>query len=72
MANNGTNDNSLDLIWGVDPIAAELGLKRRPTYNLLEKGRLPATKVGGKWCASRKGLRAFFSVLVAGEIGRAA
>ena len=66
----GTNDDGLDLIWGVEPIAAELGLARRPTYNLLERGRIPAQKIGGKWCASRKGLRAFFSVLVAGEIDK--
>ncbi len=67
-----TNDDGLGLLWGVAPIAAELGLTRRATYSLLERGRLPAAKIGGRWCASRKGLRAFFGVLVAGEIDKPA
>ena len=64
----GRSDKHLDLIWGVDPIAAEVGLTRRQTYHMLENGRLPAKKVGGRWCASRKGLRAFFSGVVEGEL----
>ena len=30
--------------------------------------RLPARKVGGRWCASRAGLQKFFADLVAGEV----
>jgi len=58
----------LDLLWGVDAIAAELNLTRRQTYHQLESGRLPARKQSGKWCASRAGLRKFFADLIAGEV----
>jgi hypothetical protein len=60
--------DGLDLIWGVDAIAAELNLTRCQTYHQLETGRLPARKHAGKWCASRRGLLKFFESLVAGEV----
>jgi hypothetical protein len=61
----------LDLLWGVDAIAAEINQTRRQTYHLLETDRLPARKVGAKWCASRKGLREFFKRVVSGELAGA-
>jgi hypothetical protein len=57
----------LDLLWGAAPIAKALGLNRRQTYYLLESGVVDgARKVGGRWCASRSGLRRGFDSLLAG------
>jgi hypothetical protein len=47
-----------DLIWGAKAIAAELNQSERQTFHLLERGLLPAGKVGEKWVGSRKTLRA--------------
>jgi hypothetical protein len=57
-----------DLLWGVDAIANELSLTRRQTYHQLEAGHLPARKQGGKWVASRIGLRRYFASILAGEV----
>lgn len=61
------NDTDLaaDLIWGAKPIANEIGRSERSTYYLLETGRLPAKIIGGKWCASRSGLREHFRAILA-------
>lgn len=50
----------LDLIWGAKSIAQEIGKTERATYFILEKGQIPARKVGGQWVASRCQLREFF------------
>jgi hypothetical protein len=57
-----------DLIWGVAGIGREIGRNARQTFHLLENGRLPAKKVGGRWCASRAGLQKFFADLLAGKV----
>ena len=62
------NALSNDLIWGVAGIATEINRNARQTFHLLENGRLPARKVGGRWCASRAGLRVFFASLISGEV----
>jgi hypothetical protein len=59
MSNNDTSD----LLWGVDAIAAEINRSPRQTYHMLAKGALPARKVGNRWVASRAKLRAY----IAGE-----
>ena len=69
---NEEAEHRLDLVWGVDAIAAEINQSRRQTYHLLETGRLPAQKVGAKWCASRKGLREFFKRAIRGQLAEAA
>jgi excisionase family DNA binding protein len=51
---------SLDLIWGAEAIATELGCDRRRAFYLCEKGEIPAKKVGGKWVVRRDELHAFF------------
>jgi len=61
-------DDELDLVWGVRAIGAEINRNERQTYQLIEAKRLPAIKVGGKWCASRKGLREYFKRAVRGEL----
>jgi len=63
-------DTKLDLLWGVDAIATEINQSRRKTYHLLETGRLPARKVGARWCASRSGLREFFRPIMTGELAQ--
>jgi hypothetical protein len=45
-----------DIVWGTNAIAAVIGRNQRQTFWMLEKGHLPARKVGGKWVASRKKL----------------
>ncbi len=50
----------LGIIWGVAAIAQVIGRTRRQTYHALEKGALPAQKVAGRWCASRKKLEQLF------------
>lgn len=50
-----------DLAWGVEEIAAAIGRPERATYHLLSKGELPARKVGGRWVASKRRLLAFLS-----------
>ncbi len=60
-----------DLVWGVQAIAREIGRNPRQTFHLLENGKLPAGKVGGRWCASRAGLRQFFAGILAREVEEA-
>lgn len=50
----------MDLIWGGEEIAKVIGRTPRITFSLLEKGELPAKKVGGRWVAERSKLIAFF------------
>jgi hypothetical protein len=57
---------SLDLIWGVSAISKAIGRTERQTFYLLEMGKLPATKLGERWVASRGGLHKFFSSLLEG------
>ena len=50
----------LDLIWGADAIAEVIGRSRRITYDMLDKGHLPAKQVGNRWVAERGKLVNFF------------
>jgi hypothetical protein len=50
-----------DLLWGTKAISDEIARSPRQTHYLLENSRLPARKIGGRWCASRAALRAFFA-----------
>jgi hypothetical protein len=52
---------SHDLVWGVVAIAQEINRNSRQTYHLLESRRLPAKKVGNRWCSSKTALRRFFA-----------
>ena len=47
-----------DLIWEVPGIAKVIRRTNAATYHLLNKGELPAKKIGGKWVASRRRLLA--------------
>jgi hypothetical protein len=57
-----------DLLWGVKAISDEINRSERQTFHLLENGHLPAKKKGGRWCASRAGLRRHFAELLSGEM----
>lgn len=52
---------ALDLIWGATDIAKLIGRSARATFDMLEKGELPAKKVNGRWVASRQKLAEFFT-----------
>jgi hypothetical protein len=47
-----------DLIWGATAIAKVIGRSERATFHLLENQLLPAKRIGGRWCASRRRLLA--------------
>jgi hypothetical protein len=56
---SATNDDQTsDVVWGAAAIAAVIRKKERQAFYLLEKGLLPARKLGGQWVASRKKLLA--------------
>ena len=47
-----------DLIWEASQIAQVINRTKRQTVYLLEKGQIPARKIGGRWVASRSRLQA--------------
>ncbi len=47
-----------DVIWEAAQIAKVINRTKRQTVYLLEKGQIPARKVGGRWVASRSRLQA--------------
>jgi hypothetical protein len=44
-----SNEKRLRGVWGAEPIAAKTGVSLRKAYYLLEKGLIPARKVGSSW-----------------------
>lgn len=46
-------------LWGAKLIAAAIGKSVRQTFFLLEKGYIPARKVGAQWVADRQVLADF-------------
>ncbi|ARM14191.1 MULTISPECIES: hypothetical protein [Rhizobium] len=52
--------SDLSLIWEVEEIAKLISRTPRQTFHMLNKGELPAKKVGGRWVAERTKLIAFF------------
>jgi hypothetical protein len=52
------DDQASDVIWGADAIAKVIGRSARATFYMLGNGTLPAKRVGGRWCASRRKLLA--------------
>jgi hypothetical protein len=47
-----------DPVWGAAAIGRVIGRNQRLTFSLLERGLLPARKVGGRWVASKRKLLA--------------
>lgn len=54
------NAEALDLLWGAEEIAKVIGRSGRATFDMLDKGQLPAKKVNGRWVIPRSKLIAFF------------
>ena len=42
-----------DVLWGTAAIGAHIGRTERQTYHLLECGKLPGKKIGGKWTSTK-------------------
>jgi hypothetical protein len=54
-----TRDEALDRpVWGAEAIGRIIGKPARATYHLLEKGLIPAKKVGDSWVSSPRKLLA--------------
>ncbi len=53
-------DDQLDLIWGVEAIAAFINRTPRQTYHMISKGQIPGRRVGERWVVDRRDLIAFF------------
>ncbi|MBT1155756.1 DNA-binding protein [Aminobacter anthyllidis] len=53
-------NSNIELVWGATAIAELIGRSARATFHMLEKGELPAKKVGGRWVAERGALLRFF------------
>jgi hypothetical protein len=54
------NHTALDLLWGAEEIGKAIGRSTRATFDMLDKGELPAKKVNGRWVISRQKLIDFF------------
>ena len=50
-----------DLMVGVELIAKHIGQPQRRTFYMLEKGQLPAFKLGIKWAARQSTLERFIT-----------
>lgn len=48
-----------DLVWGIAEIGKVLGLEPHQAHYRLEKGQIPAKKLGSNWVASRSRLKRF-------------
>ena len=55
---------ALELLWGAEAIGAVIGRSARATFHLLEKGELPAKKIGGRWVIERGKLLAAFTEMM--------
>lgn len=49
------------MLWGAGEIAKVIGRPVRATFHLLEKGEIPAKKVGGRWVAHRDKLVSYLT-----------
>ena len=57
------NDDDLDVpLWGADEIGKVINRPRRMTFYMLQRGLLPAKKVGALWVSTRRQLRAALEV----------
>jgi hypothetical protein len=52
--------NDIRIVWGAAAIGRVVNLSPRQAFYLLEKGLLPAQKVGARWCADERALQAHF------------
>jgi hypothetical protein len=65
MDERQTADDDGDvIIWGAKNIASLINTTTKRAFNLLERRELPAEKVGGRWCTTRRHLRNHFELLL--------
>jgi hypothetical protein len=67
---NGGGVDLVDAMAGTAAIAAHIGKTQNQTAYMLEKGQLPAFKLGGKWYMRRSTFDAFIAKLEAAAIAR--
>jgi hypothetical protein len=67
MEHNTAEAVADDALEGVEAIARYLGLASRRTTYLLERGLLPAGKLGTRWVASKKRLSRHYAELADGH-----
>ena len=60
METTDSATGQLDLIWGAEEIGKAIGRTTRATFDMLDKGELPAKKVNGRWVIARSKLIAIF------------
>jgi hypothetical protein len=68
MQSNVSDELANDIVWGADGIGKVINRNERQTFHLIDTRQLPAKKIGGRWCASRSGLRKFFADVLSGEV----
>jgi hypothetical protein len=52
-ASEADGNPSDEIVWGAAAIGRVINRSPRQAVYLLEKGELPAKKIGGRWCGSR-------------------
>ncbi|WP_028035029.1 hypothetical protein [Chelativorans sp. J32] len=60
MEQHTEEEPPLDLIWGVERIAAFINRTPQQTYHMLSKGYMPGRRVGERWVVNRRDLIRFF------------
>jgi len=56
-----SEQENLDLIWGIRGIAEAIGRSYQQTYHMIASGKLPIVKrIGERYVVSRSKLTAFF------------
>jgi hypothetical protein len=55
-----TPQPTIDLVWGINAIARLIGRTDRQVFHMAKNGQIPVKKIGGRWCANRNELTAFF------------
>ncbi len=56
-----------DLLDGADAFVEFTGFRKRRVFYLLEKGLLPAGKLGGKWIGSKAAVRRALTRIASGQ-----
>jgi hypothetical protein len=64
------NEKRLRPVWGAEKIAEILGVPLRRGFYLLEKGFVPARKVGGSWQSTEGELEDFLLGRCTGDAER--
>ncbi len=72
LSPSSTDDIADDTLRGAAAIAAYTGNTERQTNYLLERNKLPAVKLGGRWIMRKSTYRAYIARLEADALARIA